>query len=1091
MTGQTQGYYRFPTIHDDKVVFVAEDDLWEAPVAGGMARRLTANLGAVSHPRFSLDGQWLAFVGREEGHAEVYVMPATGGPARRLTFMGGNAVVVGWHHDRIVFASDAGRPVRHDLWLHTVDLEGSEPQVIGLGPAQAASWGDVGMVLGRNTGDPARWKRYRGGTAGEIWIDEKATGEFHKLIDLPGNLANPMWIGQRIYFLSDHEGVGNVYSCTPAGQDLKKHTDHREFYARNASTDGQRIAYHAGADIFVLNLGLEESRKVEIEHYSPQVQRSRKFVEPAKYLEDYTLSHDGSRLALVTRGQTFTMGNWEGPVLQHGIRNGVRYRLTRWLKDGERVVLVSDEGGRDRLEVHYLDGRSEPRSYGDLDVGRPQAILVSPTKDEIALTNHRHELMRINLSTGERTVVEQSRFGEIGGFDWSPDGRWIAYSFAPSPRVRVIKLYDSETGEIHPVTEPLLQDYEPAFDPEGKYLYFLSARVFDPVYDNMHFDLNFPKGARPYAIALRKDLASPFVPEPHGFEAKKDEEKEDKPKKKEESHETHDDEEKQAEGAEEEEQEKLKVTIDLHGIADRIVAFPVPESKYGRIDAIKGRVFYTAYPIEGARDSNWPEEDISAKAILKVFDLEKLEESVFVGHITGFELSGDGSAMACRIGRELRVTSAKREPTAGLPKEDEPGRASGWIDLSRIKASVVPLLEWQQMFHEAWRLQRDYFWTEDMSGVDWDRVLRRYEPLVARVSCRSEFSDLMWEMQGELGTSHCYEMGGDYRPQPQYKLGFLGADLAYEPEHDAYRFVQVLRGDVWDEKSASPLRRPGVNVEEGMLLLAIGGQRVGRDVHPNELLVNLAGQEVQLTVAEGDGSSPRTVSVKALGNEMPMRYRDWVEQNRRYVHGKSAGQVGYMHVPDMGADGYAEFHRYFLGELDHKGLIVDVRFNGGGHVSALLLEKLARRRLGYDLSRWMGSIPYPEESAFGPMVALTNEQAGSDGDIFCHAFKLMKLGKLLGRRTWGGVVGIWPRNALVDGGLTTQPEFSFWFRDVGWGVENYGTDPDIEVDIAPQDYVRGVDTQLDRAIEEVLKEIEENPPQGPDFSGRPRRTLPA
>jgi tricorn protease len=1087
MTAETRGYYRFPTIRGDKIVFVAEDDLWEVPVTGGVARRLTANLGAVSHPFFSPDGQWLAFVGREEGHAEVYVMPAAGGPSRRLTFQGSNAAVVGWHQDRIVFASDIGRPVRHDIWLYTVDLEGNEPQPLAFGPAQAASWGDGGMVIGRNTGDPARWKRYRGGTAGEIWIDEGGTGEFHKLIDLPGNLANPMWIGQRVYFLSDHEGVGNAYSCRPDGQDLRQHTDHREFYARNATTDGRHIVYHAGADIFLFDPAVEKGHKVEIEPYSPQIQRSRKFVEPDKYLEDYALSYDGSRLALVIRGQTFTMGNWEGPVLQHGIRNGVRYRLTRWLKDGKRVVLVCDEGGQDHLEVHHLDGSSAPRSYGDLDVGRPQAIRVSPTRDEIALTNHRQELMRIDLESGERTVVEQSRYGPIGGFAWSPDGRWIAYSFAPSPRVRVIKLYDSETGEIHQATEPLLQDYEPAFDPEGKYLYFLSARVFNPVYDNMHFDLNFPMGVRPYAITLRKDLRSPFVPEPRGFEEKKDEEKGDQSKKGEEAAEPTADEEKKGEA----EQEELKVTIDLDGIADRIVAFPVGESKYGRIDAIKGRVFYTEYPVEGARDHEWFEQEIPTKATLKVFDLDKLEELVFVGRVTGFELSGDGLAMACQIGRKLRVIQAKRDPSQKLPAEDKPGRESGWIDLSRVKASVEPPLEWQQMFHEAWRLQRDYFWTEDMSGVDWERVLERYGPLVARVGSRSEFSDLMWEMQGELGTSHCYELGGDYRPQPEYRLGFLGADLAYEPENDAYRFVRVLRGDVWDERSASPLRRPGVNVEEGMLLLAIGGQRVGRDVHPNELLVNQAGQEVELTVAASDGSSARTVSVKALGNEMPLRYRDWVEGNRRYVHEKSDGQVGYIHIPDMGPDGYAEFHRYFLGELDHKGLIVDVRFNGGGHVSALLLEKLARQRLGGDLTRWMGSIPYPEESARGPMVALTNEQAGSDGDIFSHAFKLMKLGKLIGRRTWGGVIGIWPRNWLVDGGLTTQPEFSFWFRDVGWGVENYGTDPDIEVDITPQDYARGVDTQLDRAMEEVLKEIEENPPQEPDFSERPRRMLPA
>jgi tricorn protease len=1082
MTTQ-EGYYRFPTIHNDTVVFAAEDDLWEVSSTGGVARRLTANLGAVSHPSLSPDGQWLAFVGREEGHSEVYVMPASGGPARRLTFLGSNAAVVGWHRDRIVFASNVRRPFARDIWLHTVDLEDNDPETLPLGPAQAASWGDQGMVIGRNTGDPARWKRYRGGTAGEIWIDEQGTGEFHRLIELPGNLANPMWIGQRIYFVSDHEGVGNLFSCTPDGKDLRQHTSHREFYARNATTDGQRIVYHAGADLFAFDPGTGKDQKVQVEYHSPQVQRSRKFTEPAKYLEEYALSEDGSHLALVVRGQTFAMGNWEGPVLQHGFRNGVRYRLTCWLKDGERVVLVSDEGGQDHLEVHHLDASTPSKAY-DLDVGRPDAIRVSPTKDEIALTNHRQELMHIDLNSSELTTIEQSHFGAIAGFAWSPDGRWLAYSFPLSLRVRVIKLYDSETGESHQVTEPVLQDFAPVFDPEGSHLYFLSARVFNPVYDNMHFDLNFPKGVRPYAVALRKDLPSPFVAQPRGFEERKNDKQEEPTEQ--------DSDEQDKEGTQGEgEQAEPKVVIDLDSIADRIVAFPVAESKYGHIDAIKGKVFYTEYPIEGARDIPWPPRENTAKAILKVFDLEKQKESVFVSRITSFELSGDGSAMACRIGQKLRVIEAKRDPSQKLPAGDKPGRESGWIDLSRIKASIEPAQEWKQMFHEAWRLQRDYFWVEDMSGVDWERILQRYQPLIARVASRSEFSDLMWEMQGELGTSHCYELGGDYRPEPQYKLGFLGADLAYEPDHDAYRLVRILRGDVWDEKSASPLRRPGVNIEEGMLLLAIGGQRVSRDLHPNELLVNQAGEEVQLTVAESDGSSARTVSIKALGSEMPVRYRDWVEQNRQYVHEKSGGQVGYIHVPDMSADGYAEFHRYFLVELDHKGLVVDVRFNGGGHVSALLLEKLARQRLGYDLSRWMSHMPYPEESVHGPMVALTNEQAGSDGDIFSHSFKLMKLGKLIGRRTWGGVVGIWPRNWLVDGSVTTQPEFSFWFRDVGWDVENYGTDPDIEVDITPQDYARSIDTQLDRAIEEVLKEIEENPPLEPDFSERPRRTLPS
>ena len=532
------------------------------------------------------------------------------------------------------------------------------------------------------------------------------------------------------------------------------------------------------------------------------------------------------------------------------------------------------------------------------------------------------------------------------------------------------------------------------------------------------------------------------------------------------------------------------MAIDLQGIEERVVPFPVSEGIYGRLMAIQDKVFYTTYPISGSRRAPWFDREPPSNACLKVYDLNKLEEAVFYNGITGFTLSADGTAIACRVGNRLRVLPARRDPGQGLPGEDKPGRKSGWIDLSRAHVSVEPLSEWRQMLREAWRLQRDHFWVEDMSGVDWEAVLRRYEPLLERVASRAEFSDLMWEMQGELSTSHAYEMGGDYRPGPHYRLGYLGADLAYDAEHDAYRFTRILRGDVWDDENAPPLKRPGVNVQEGMLLRAIGGQRVGRAQPPNELLVDLAGEEVLLTVAEADGSGERLVAVRAAHSERALRYRDWVEANRRTVHERTEGRVGYLHVPDMGPDGYAEFQRSFSVEMDREGLIVDVRFNGGGNVSTLLLTKLARKRIGYKVSRWMGARPYLSGAARGPMVALCNEHAGSDGDIFSHGFKLLKLGKLIGRRTWGGVIGIWPRNWLVDGTTTTQPEFSFWFEDVGWGVENYGTDPDIEVDITPQAYARGADPQLERAIAEVLQEIEQNPPLEPDWGGRPSLALP-
>jgi len=526
----------------------------------------------------------------------------------------------------------------------------------------------------------------------------------------------------------------------------------------------------------------------------------------------------------------------------------------------------------------------------------------------------------------------------------------------------------------------------------------------------------------------------------------------------------------------------------LEGIAGRVVAFPVPAGRYSQIRGLMGKVLFSSYPVEGALDQSWmPGTAPPAKHTIEVYDFEERSRETLIEGVSSFAVSRDSKMLIYRAGTRLRVLKAGEKP-----KEDAgaPGRKSGWLDLGRVKVSVDRGAEWEQMYREAWRLQRDHFWTEDMSGIDWQAIYQRYLPLLKRIATRAEFSDLMWEMQGELGTSHAYEFGGDYPPEPRYDQGFLGADLRYDSETDSYRVERIVEGDVWDEAAGSPLSRAGVNVQSGDRLIAINGRKVGRALAPGELLVNQAGTEVLLTIGGAEGGAARTVAVKTLGDETSARYRDWVEANRRRVHAATDGRVGYVHIPDMMSRGYAEFHRGYLAEVAREGLIVDVRFNGGGHVSQLIIEKLARRRLGYSVQRWGQPGPYPADSVIGPIVAITNEQAGSDGDIFSHVFKLLRIGPLIGKRTWGGVIGINARNLLIDGGLTTQPEYSFWFQDVGWRVENYGTDPDIEVDIKPQDHIAGHDPQLERAIAEAQRLLAEQPPVLPDFSERPRLAPP-
>ena len=1078
------GYFRFPTIRGDRVVFVSEDDLWTVPVQGGVARRLTSNLGEVSHPFLSPNGTHIAFVGREEGHAEVYVMPAEGGEARRVTFMGGTIVSpVGWTtNGEVIFVNNAEHWYLRFTYLYTIALDGSSLTRMDYGPARTIDFGPHGgIVLGRNTDDPARWKRYRGGRAGQIWVDETGEGTFVQIHrDLKANVTSPMWISNgnnkgRIFFIADHEGIGNLYSSQPDGGDIHRHSNHEDFYIRNARTDGKRIVYHAGGELYAYDSESKQVTHIPVEYHSSRVQRHRKFVKPGKYLESWRLHPKGHSLAIASRGQIFSFANWEGAVTgpiqpdPSPTDTAIRTRLPRWLPDGKRIIAVTDMGGEESFVILDTTGGGEAVFLEGLDFGRPDDVAVNPKKDQVVFSNHRYEIHFLDLEKRELKRIDRGLSLPIYGMTWSPDGEWVAYSISISLQRIGLKLWNAASGEIRLLTDPVLRDIRPSFDPQGKYLYFLSYRQFDPVYDSLQFDLGFPYGMRPYLITLQKDLPSPFLP-------RLAEEKTDK--------------DQNGEKDKDEKIEEAPIQIDLDGISERILAFPVSDGQYERIMGSKdGKVLYTQFPVEGVLSQDDFGPSVSAKGSLYVYKYDEQEEEKLADKITDFLIGPDGETLVYRSKDKLRVIKAGEKPDD--KKGTTPRKVTGWVDLERVKVSIDPGAEWRQMYREAWRLQRDNFWTEDMSKVDWVAVHDRYLPLVDRLGSRSEFSDLMWEMQGELGTSHAYEFGGDYRLPPQYNVGHLGARYKFDPEKGAWEILEILRGDPWDEKCDSPLSATGVNINVGDLLVAVNGVPLTRDNSPNAALVNLTGQEVTLTVLPAGEEETRLVTGKTLPSETAVMYRQWVNINRKNVHKMTNGQVGYIHIPDMGGPGYAEFHRGFLSEVERRGLIVDERYNRGGHVSGLLLGKLARRRVGFGVTRW-GEIPspYPDETLDGPMVVLANEYAGSDGDIFAHAFKLMGLGPVIGTRTWGGVVGIWPRHTLVDGTITTQPEFAFWFDDVGWGVENYGTDPDIEVEITPQDYVRGADPQLDKAIEEVMKALKENPPARLDFSERPSKPLP-
>lgn len=1058
----TPGYYRHPTIHGDRIVFVSEDDLWEVPITGGPARRLTANPGPSTFPSFSPDGSRIAYTGRDEGVHEVHVIEADGGSPRRLTFHGALSEVVGWDGDEIIYASNAEWPFTNDFRLWAVPAGGGASRLLPWGPARSfdRQAGGPGVLVGRHTADPARWKRYRGGRVGSIWIDRQGDGGFDRLVDFGGNLTSPMWVGRRVFFISDHEGHGNVYSVTPTGASLRRHTNHEGFYARHASSDGRSIVYHRGADLWVLVPGGEAPTQLEVWLPSARPHRNRRFIPPGRFVESVDLHPDGHSIALTVRGGSYTMALWEGAVRRHGAVSASRQRLTSWMPDGEKVLTVSDETGEEALVVESVGGSDRRVIEGDF--GRIRSLDVAPAgSSRVALTNHRHQLLVVALDSGKVSEVHRSPHSWIAGTAWSGDGRWLAFSSATTRNSHSLFLLDTD-GRNPPVqvTRAGFDDRWPSFDPAGRYLYFTSARVFDPVYDTHFHAYGFPTGTRPHLVTLRSDVGSPFDPAQRSARAPgsplpgqpkpnaKDDDETPKPE---------------------------PVEIDLEDIGRRVVAFPQPPGRYGPVVAGRGRAFTLSYPVRGSLSAS---DDPGGRLEAWDFGGEKIEQ--IADGVTGATANAAGTVVAIRLGKKLRVVPVgwKDDKSGGT----DSSRSTGWIDLGRVRVQVDPGREWAQMFSEAWRLQRDHFWFEDMSGVDWVEVHDRYLPLVERVGSRAEFSDLLWEMQGELGTSHAYELGGDYRPVPSFVQGQLGAELRQD-RNGRWKVGEIVEGDAWDDKARSPLRAPGVDVEEGDRLVAIDGTEVDPGMPPQSLLVDRGNRPVELTLKRGR-KAPHTVTITPLSEETSLRYRSWVEANREAVATASEGRAGYIHIPDMGPAGFGEFHRSLLTEVDREGLVIDVRYNRGGNVSQLLLEKLVRRRLGWQVSRWREPTPLPDDAPAGPMVCLTNELSGSDGDIFSHTFKLAGLGPLIGTRTWGGVVGIWPQQSLVDGTVTTQPEFGHWFEDVGYAVENYGTDPDIEVINAPQDYVAGRDPQLERAVAELTVLMDGHRPPIADLTVR-------
>lgn len=1079
-------YLRHPHLRGDLLTFVAEDDVWAAQLdAGGRAWRVSADQAPATHPRISPDGTQIAWSSTRDGAPEVHLAPVDGGLARRLTHWGNPYTVVrDWlpagpdgGDPEVVVTTTKGEPDRSRTWAHAVPVDAGPARRLPYGPVGGLAHGPDGATLlvsaGQTRGrDAARWKRYRGGTAGKLWIDRDGDGTFVRVhAELDGNLECPMWVGNRIAFLSDHEGAGALYSSLPDGSGLRRHSPLDRGYARQAATDGRRVVYACRGELhLVQDLAGAEPRRLEIRLAGQRTARQPRAVPAARHLGGIAPDHTGRGSAVEARGTVHWVTHRDGPVRALSAAPGVRARLPRVFRaDGaEQVLWVTDAEGDDALALSPAapgPGTAEPRLLAAGRLGRVLDLQVTPDGGHAAVAAHDGRVLLITLADGEVHELDRSSHGDADGLAFSPDSRWLVWSHPGISPLRQLKIAELATRSVAEATPPRFRDFSPAFTRDGKHLAFLSERTFDPVYDAHVFDLSFTAACRPHLLTLAADTPSPFGPQRHGRPAGQgaDTGGAAGPDTAEDA---------DAEGAGGSGEPPAPATrVDLDGLADRIIPFPVDAGQYSSLRAYGDGVLWLRHPVSGELGTALADAagDPPSSSLVR-YDLAKLRRGTLAEGAHDYAVTGDGKQVLLRGDGELRLLPADADASGG-PDDD---RRVG-VDLSRIRLTVDPSAEWRQMYEETGRLMRDNFWRADMGGVDWDAVLAEYRPVLERVATHDDLVDLLWEVHGELGASHAYVIPPPHRGTAlTRRQGLLGADLARHAD-GTWRVERVLPSETSDPHARSPLAAPGVAVRPGDAIVAVDGTPVDPVTGPAPLLAGAADQPVELTVAPAGADGRRHVVVVPLDDEEQLRYHDWVRTCREAVHRHSEGRLGYLHIPDMVSNGWAQLHRDLRTEMAREGLVVDVRSNAGGHTSQLVIEKLARRVIGWDAIRDAEPLSYPTDAPRGPLVAVSDQFAGSDGDMVTAAIKTLGLGPVVGTRTWGGVIGIDMRYELVDGTGITQPKYAIWLEGFDWSVENYGVEPDVEVPIPPQDWAAGRDPQLETAITLALEALERTP----------------
>lgn len=1036
---------RQPAVFGDTVVFTYAGDLWTSSLNGGIARRLTSHPGNESNARFSPDGKWIAFSATYDGNPDVYVMPSEGGEPKRLTFEGEPETPIGWTPDgKVAYKTIAGAPGAFVPRLRIVGTDAGFPQDTAILEIDQGSFSADGktLVYNRRPSHQFNWRRYRGGTQGVVSFYNLETNAYSEIPHGRENSWFPMYAGGDVYYVSDkNEGTVNLYKYTVATKRVEQVTRFADADIKWPSTDGKTIVFERDGVVYAFDIASKAITRVQPRVIGDKISMRPQFRRFGTQISNISLSPSGNRVAVEARGELFSVPARAGETRNVSNTSGTRERMPQWSPDGQTIAYLSDAAGEfDIYTMPQMGGESKKLTNGEHNI---LEYRWSPDGKMMSFVTVKNEIWTLDPATKKTVKVMTDDFNAPLRYDWAPDGSWIAYIGSTKNLFSAVFLYDVKSGKSTQVTEGYYRDDDVAFDMNGKYLYFISSRTFNPTGGVFEFDLNFTNAQRVYVVPLTADLTNPLI-------APGDEE----PTAKQATPPTP--------GAQEAKPDKLK--IDLDGLSERAIPLPWAPGNYGGVGGVDGGCI----TVSDGR--------------LLMFDLDSRQPMEILSGFSNLALNAKKSKIAYMVGPQLFIVDLR----PGI----QPGQ--GRVNTDNVAFLWDPKAEWKQIFNESWRFLRDRFYAPNFTGVNWNAVKAQYEKMLPYVTNRADLNYVIGLMIGELGTSHAYVQGGELPGGGgAVAVGSLAADFARGGDY--LQIKKIYRGDPSYSDARGPLAAPGVNVKEGEYLIAIDGKPVRSNTPPASLLQSKVGVAVTLTVNTRPSSEgARSVVVRPIASDLDLRYSDWVENNRKKVAAATGGRVGYMHVPDTQFDGMIGFIRGYYSQSDKEAMIVDERFNGGGFIPTMFVEKLARKQITAFRQRNGNDVAFPPQTPQGPMAMLVNSYAGSGGDMFPWLFKEFRLGPLIGTRTWGGLVGITGSAPLVDGGFLSAPEFGLYDNRSGkWIAENTGVDPDIQVDARPDLLAAGKDPELEKAIEHILNELKKPrpTPKRPEFPdirvGRP------